>query len=155
MLFPSGHICCAGNTAVTKILLFHCQLRRKDISSLSKVCRVTNVRLPGDQVKSITWARWVDVEKFKLAFEMVTSVSWRNQIWNYHFHIFCLAMTSSILGLSDSIRNKQILSSVRKEKGVKKLWNKGVTYLGFFSDFWRKLSIADRESYCPGFTRSR
>ena len=39
---------------MTKILLFDCQLRRKDISSLSKVCRVTNVRLPGDQVKSMT-----------------------------------------------------------------------------------------------------
>ena len=39
---------------MTKILLFDCQLRRKDISSLSKVFRVTNVRLPGDQVKSMT-----------------------------------------------------------------------------------------------------
>ena len=39
---------------MAKILLFHCQLRRKHISSLSKVCRVTNVRLPGDQVKSMT-----------------------------------------------------------------------------------------------------
>ena len=39
---------------MTKILLFDCQLRRKDISSLSKVCRVTNVRLPEDQVKSMT-----------------------------------------------------------------------------------------------------
>ena len=39
---------------MTKILLFDCQLRRKDISSLSKVCRVTNVRLPWDQVKSMT-----------------------------------------------------------------------------------------------------
>ena len=82
---------------MTKILLFHCQLRRKDISSLSKVCRVTNVRLPGDQVKSMTQSS-----------HELTELTWKNQ--------------------------KQILSSVRK-KGVKKFLSKGVTYLGFFSDF--------------------